>query len=190
MGFSRPSKIQAVTLPMILTPPYKDLVAQAHNGSGKTTCFVLGMLSRVDPNRKVPQAICICPTRELAQQVSWLRPCILQLVICLVLLFLPCNVLNLIGWSVQNKSVLMRMGKFTGITCACAIPPAPKDYVPMSRMAPVTDQIVIGTSGTLMKGINSKKLSTRGVKILVFDEADHMLAEVHFGCVVIYPFSP
>jgi ATP-dependent RNA helicase DDX19/DBP5 len=71
MGFSRPSKIQAITLPMILTPPYKDLVAQAHNGSGKTTCFVLGMLSRVDPNRRTPQAICICPTRELAQQVSY-----------------------------------------------------------------------------------------------------------------------
>ena len=69
MGFSRPSKIQAVTLPMILTPPYKNLVAQAHNGSGKTTCFVLGMLSRVDPSRRTPQAICICPTRELAQQV-------------------------------------------------------------------------------------------------------------------------
>lgn len=71
MGFSRPSKIQGVTLPMILTPPYKDLVAQAHNGSGKTTCFVLGMLSRVDPNLKAPQAICICPTRELAQQVCY-----------------------------------------------------------------------------------------------------------------------
>lgn len=70
MGFSKPSKIQAITLPMILTPPYKDLVAQAHNGSGKTTCFVLGMLSRVDPKRKIPQAICICPTRELAQQVN------------------------------------------------------------------------------------------------------------------------
>lgn len=69
MGFKRPSKIQAVSLPMILTPPCKNLVAQAHNGSGKTTCFVLGMLSRVDPQKKLPQALCICPTRELAQQV-------------------------------------------------------------------------------------------------------------------------
>lgn len=43
---------------------------QAHNGSGKTTCFVLGMLSRVDPRLKTPQALCVCPTRELAQQVS------------------------------------------------------------------------------------------------------------------------
>jgi hypothetical protein len=46
MKFERPSRIQSSTLPMILTPPYKDLIAQAHNGSGKTTCFVLSMLSR------------------------------------------------------------------------------------------------------------------------------------------------
>ncbi|KAB2614865.1 DEAD-box ATP-dependent RNA helicase 38 [Pyrus ussuriensis x Pyrus communis] len=42
MGFKKPNKIQAITLPMILSPPYKDLIAQAHNGMGKTTCFGLG----------------------------------------------------------------------------------------------------------------------------------------------------
>nr|GEV79904.1 DEAD-box ATP-dependent RNA helicase 38 [Tanacetum cinerariifolium] len=68
MQFERPSKVQSITLPMILSPPYKSLVAQAHNGSGKTTCFVLGMLTRVDPKLSAPQAICICPTRELAIQ--------------------------------------------------------------------------------------------------------------------------
>jgi superfamily II DNA/RNA helicase len=50
MKFERPSKIQASTLPMILRRSeqgvYRDLIAQAHNGSGKTTCFVLAMLSR------------------------------------------------------------------------------------------------------------------------------------------------
>ena len=69
MQFERPSKVQSITLPMILSPPFKSLVAQAHNGSGKTTCFALGMLTRVDPNLAAPQAICICPTRELAIQV-------------------------------------------------------------------------------------------------------------------------
>ncbi|KAL4575744.1 hypothetical protein LXL04_011829 [Taraxacum kok-saghyz] len=73
MKFERPSKIQSISLPMILTPPYKNLIAQAHNGSGKTNCFVLGMLSRVDPKLGVPQALCICPTRELAIQ-SWPLP--------------------------------------------------------------------------------------------------------------------
>ena len=68
MKFERPSKIQGETLPMILTPPYRNLIAQAHNGSGKTTCFTLGMLSRVDPTSQSPQALCICPTRELAIQ--------------------------------------------------------------------------------------------------------------------------
>jgi len=69
MKFEKPSKIQAISLPMIMTPPHKHLIAQAHNGSGKTTCFVLGMLSRVDPTLREPQALCICPTRELANQV-------------------------------------------------------------------------------------------------------------------------
>uniref|UniRef100_A0A453MHA9 RNA helicase n=1 Tax=Aegilops tauschii subsp. strangulata TaxID=200361 RepID=A0A453MHA9_AEGTS len=70
--------------------------------------------------------------------------------------------------------------KFTGITCASAISPALKDYMPISKMAPVTDQVVIGTSGTLIKWITNKKLATRDIKILVFDEADHMLAEENF----------
>lgn len=69
MKFEKPSKIQAETLPLILNPPYSNLIAQAHNGSGKTTCFVLGMLSRVDPTISEPQALCVCPTRELAIQV-------------------------------------------------------------------------------------------------------------------------
>lgn len=69
MKFERPSKIQSISLPMILTPPFKSLIAQSLNGSGKTTCFVLGMLSRVDPQLCAPQALCICPTRELAIQV-------------------------------------------------------------------------------------------------------------------------
>lgn len=41
---------------------------QAHNGSGKTTCFTLAMLSRVDENIQQTQALCICPTRELVIQ--------------------------------------------------------------------------------------------------------------------------
>jgi len=68
MKFEKPSRIQAETLPMILLPPHSNLIAQAHNGSGKTTCFVLGMLSRVDPAVRSPQALCICPTRELVVQ--------------------------------------------------------------------------------------------------------------------------
>ncbi|KAL5976612.1 DEAD-box ATP-dependent RNA helicase 38 [Asimina triloba] len=147
MRFKTPSKIQAVSLPMILTPPYKNLVAQAHNGSGKTTCFVLGMLSRVDPKLKVPQALCICPTRELA---------------------------------VQNQEVLLKMGTHTGITSVCAIPTDSSNYIPIAKRPPVTEQVIIGTPGTIKKWMTAKKLGMREIKILVFDEADHMLAEDGF----------
>ncbi|CAL5422265.1 unnamed protein product [Camellia sinensis] len=147
MKFERPSKIQTISLPMILTHPYKHLITQAHNGSGKTTCFVLGMLSRVDPKLTAPQALCICPTRELA---------------------------------IQNMEVLKKMGNYTGITSECAIPMDSSNYVPISKRAPVTAQVVIGTPGTINKWVTAKKLSTNYLKILVFDEADHMLAESGF----------
>eukprot|EP00252_Welwitschia_mirabilis_P026705 TRINITY_DN883_c0_g1_i4.p1 TRINITY_DN883_c0_g1~~TRINITY_DN883_c0_g1_i4.p1 ORF type:complete len:515 (+),score=99.26 TRINITY_DN883_c0_g1_i4:170-1714(+) len=151
MGFEKPSKIQAITLPMILTPPYKHLIAQAHNGSGKTTCFVLGMLSRVDPKISAPQAICVCPTRELA---------------------------------LQNQAVLERIGKYTTITSACAVKTenlsATGRMSAMGRRDPVTDQVVIGTPGTLRKWLGNRVLSCRYINIVVFDEADHMLAQDGF----------
>ncbi|XWS55921.1 hypothetical protein CRYUN_Cryun09bG0041600 [Craigia yunnanensis] len=147
MKFEKPSKIQAVSLPMILNPPCMDLIAQAHNGSGKTTCFTLGMLSRVDPNIKAPQALCICPTRELA---------------------------------IQNLEVLRKMGKHTGITSECAIPMDSTNYIPINKRPPVAAQVVIGTPGTIKKWMSAKKLGVSYVKILVFDEADHMLAEDGF----------
>ncbi|GBG85926.1 hypothetical protein CBR_g40739 [Chara braunii] len=146
MKFERPSRIQAETLPMILSPPYANLIAQAHNGSGKTTCFVLGMLGRVDANLNAPQALCVCPTRELA---------------------------------IQNEEVLLKMAKYTGITCACTA--GADDRVSASRRGKITDQVVIGTPGTLKRWMSKDRiLDARRMKILVFDEADHMLATEGF----------
>jgi len=67
INFVRPSKIQAASLPKIWAG--RNLLAQSHNGTGKTACFVLGMLKVVSSD-KVPQALCIGPTRELAKQIS------------------------------------------------------------------------------------------------------------------------
>ena len=68
MKFVRPSKIQAASLPRIWAE--RDLLAQSGNGTGKTACFALGMLKKVDCNLKAPQALCLCPTRELAKQIG------------------------------------------------------------------------------------------------------------------------
>ncbi|MEJ2438313.1 MAG: ATP-dependent RNA helicase DbpA [Gammaproteobacteria bacterium] len=60
--------IQAQSLPAILDG--KDLLAQAKTGSGKTAAFAIGLLHKLDPRRYQTQALVICPTRELADQVS------------------------------------------------------------------------------------------------------------------------
>ncbi|KAF7458812.1 DEAD/DEAH box helicase [Cryptosporidium felis] len=66
-GFNRPSKIQAAALPLIFGSNL-NLIAQAHNGSGKTATFALAMLGKVDTKIIHPQCMCLCPTRELARQ--------------------------------------------------------------------------------------------------------------------------
>lgn len=181
MGFHKPSRIQAITLPMILTPPYKNLIAQAHNGSGKTTCFVLGMLSRVDPNLKAPQALCICPTRELALQVILIPISVYSSWLCVLLSFGFLTV----QLYLQNLEVLRKLGRYTVITSEIAVPTDSTYSVPINKRPPVTAQVVIGTPGTIKKWISYKKLSPAYTKILVFDEADHMLAEVSFSSLAI-----
>ncbi|KAK8978336.1 hypothetical protein V6N11_028339 [Hibiscus sabdariffa] len=63
------------------------------------------------------------------------------------------------------------------VTIECAIPMDSIDYIPMYKRPPITAQVVIGTPGTILYWTSAKKLGVNYVKILVFDEADQMLAE-------------
>ena len=60
--------IQAQSLPAVLQG--KDLLAQAKTGSGKTAAFAIGLLHRLEARSQRTQALVLCPTRELADQVS------------------------------------------------------------------------------------------------------------------------
>ena len=60
--------IQAASLPIALAG--HDLIAQAKTGSGKTAAFALALLTRLNPRRFAVQAMVLCPTRELADQVT------------------------------------------------------------------------------------------------------------------------
>ncbi|RTL51396.1 MAG: ATP-dependent RNA helicase DbpA [Rhodocyclaceae bacterium] len=60
--------IQAASLPVTLAG--HDLIAQAKTGSGKTAAFALPLLTRLNPRRFAVQALVLCPTRELADQVT------------------------------------------------------------------------------------------------------------------------
>ncbi len=66
-GFKEPSPIQADAIPVVLNG--KDIVGQAHTGTGKTAAFGLPVLNLMKDTRGV-QALVIVPTRELAMQVS------------------------------------------------------------------------------------------------------------------------
>jgi ATP-independent RNA helicase DbpA len=68
LDYAQMTPIQAASLPLILDG--KDVIAQAKTGSGKTAAFGLGLLSRLDPALGRVQALVLCPTRELADQVS------------------------------------------------------------------------------------------------------------------------
>lgn len=66
-GFKEPSPIQAQTIPIILDK--KDVVGQAHTGTGKTAAFALPTLQMMDGDGDV-ETVVIVPTRELAVQVA------------------------------------------------------------------------------------------------------------------------
>lgn len=68
MGFREMTPIQAAALPAILEGA--DVTGQAQTGSGKTAAFGLGLLQRIDPSLLAAQALVLCPTRELADQVA------------------------------------------------------------------------------------------------------------------------
>lgn len=68
LGYVDMTPIQAASLPIALAG--QDLIAQAKTGSGKTAAFSLPLLARLDPRRFDVQAMVLCPTRELADQVT------------------------------------------------------------------------------------------------------------------------
>ena len=68
LGYDSMTPVQAQSLPLILSG--KDVIIQAKTGSGKTAAFGIGLLNRLNPRFFGVQALVMCPTRELAEQVG------------------------------------------------------------------------------------------------------------------------
>ncbi|QBB70797.1 ATP-dependent RNA helicase DbpA [Pseudolysobacter antarcticus] len=68
LSYTQMTPVQALSLPPMLAG--SDVIAQARTGSGKTVAFGLGLLSHLDASRIKVQALVLCPTRELADQVA------------------------------------------------------------------------------------------------------------------------
>jgi ATP-dependent RNA helicase DeaD len=68
LGYEKAAPIQAEAIPLLLAG--NDVVGQSQTGSGKTAAFAIPAIEIVDPKVRVVQALVLCPTRELAVQVS------------------------------------------------------------------------------------------------------------------------
>ncbi|SVE19222.1 uncharacterized protein METZ01_LOCUS472076, partial [marine metagenome] len=68
LGYEHMTTIQAESLPVILKG--QDVLARAKTGSGKTAAFALGALNKINPTLPQVQSLILCPTRELANQVT------------------------------------------------------------------------------------------------------------------------
>ena len=68
LGYKNMTPVQAQSLPNVLKG--RDLIARAKTGSGKTAAFGIGLLEQINPRFFAVQALVLCPTRELADQVG------------------------------------------------------------------------------------------------------------------------
>ncbi len=69
LGFKKPTEVQSAVIPVLLGGS-RDLVALAQTGTGKTAAFGLPILQLLDPDANDPQALILCPTRELCMQIA------------------------------------------------------------------------------------------------------------------------
>lgn len=151
MKFQKPSKIQAASLPLILPKAdgtRSNLIAQGHNGSGKTACFVLGMLSHVDSSKPVTQAVCIVPTRELARQIVGVIEAIGK--------FTSATVRLVVKETDEERRVA-------------------REQMRNRAAKPAPAHVVVGTPGKLMDLVKRRDLNISTASVVVLDEADEMV---------------
>lgn len=69
LGFTEPTPIQEKAIPVLLQGT-RDFIGLAQTGTGKTAAFGLPLLQLIDKDQRYPQALIICPTRELCLQIT------------------------------------------------------------------------------------------------------------------------
>lgn len=68
MGFTEMTEVQEKAIPLMMAG--HDMIAKAPTGTGKTCAFGIPLIERIQKEKKVPQAVILAPTRELAQQIA------------------------------------------------------------------------------------------------------------------------
>ncbi len=145
LGYTRPTPVQAASIPIVLTG--SDLLARAQTGTGKTAAFGLPMIdrllvrgSRPPATSRKPRGLVLVPTRELAVQVH----------------------ASLVSYGAPVKL------RVTAIYGGVGIRPQ------IQSLQRGTD-IVVATPGRLLDHVQQRTIDLSGVEILTLDEADRML---------------
>ena len=143
--YTKPSKIQGAVLSVINKQEQKNIIAQAHTGSGKTGMFSLSILNVVDEKKATPQAVVICPTKELVDQAVAEVESLGQ---------------KIQGLRVRRDVVLKQKKK--------------KKKRP-KKPPPYTEQVIVGTVGRLKNTMGNPNTEKKNIKFIVLDEADLLL---------------
>src|SRR5512138_51620 len=69
LGFEQPMPVQEKVIPLMLADS-GDIIALAQTGTGKTAAFGLPLVQATDTELNQPQALILCPTRELCMQIT------------------------------------------------------------------------------------------------------------------------
>ena len=138
-----PTNLLSLLLPLLLCCPLSQ-----------TAAFSLGVLSRVDLSKRVPQIIVLCPTRELAIQVTDVLKTLAQYTTVDIFTAVPTN----------DRGA---GGAFGGGA--------------KPRGEKINAQIVVGTPGTVDSKIAHRDLDVRNIIMFVADEADQMIAQEGLG---------
>jgi ATP-dependent RNA helicase DeaD len=140
VGYESASPIQAATIPAMLEGA--DILGQAQTGTGKTAAFALPILSRLNMKDRVPQALVLVPTRELAIQVA--------------------EAFQKYAAGQHAFHVLPIYGG--------------QSYVPQFSALKRGPQVIVGTPGRIIDHLERGTLQLDGIRTVVLDEADEMLA--------------
>lgn len=95
LGYTQPTPIQRDIIPLMLAG--SDVTGQAQTGTGKTAAFAIPILQQLDPSARLPQALVVAPTRELALQVAEMTQALGQ--------YLEVNVLAIYGGTAYSQQL-------------------------------------------------------------------------------------
>ena len=108
LGYLNPTQIQEKAIPVLLSGT-KDFIGLAQTGTGKTAAFGLPLLHIINSETRFPQALIVCPTRELCMQI-----------VNEIELFTVYSVYLRVSCNPDGKSLQIHSGNFSnGFSCIC-----------------------------------------------------------------------